>query len=69
MKSIYIEIPSFFRQFQGGVLGQHFLDKMLEWTRKYPTMYVMWLGLSQVRVVLNHPDSIKKILATAGTMV
>ncbi|XP_048752320.2 cytochrome P450 4F1-like [Ostrea edulis] len=51
--------------FSGGSYGQQILDKMMEWTRKYPTMYVVWIGLTQVRVVLNHPDSIKKILATA----
>ncbi|XP_065934057.1 cytochrome P450 4F8 isoform X2 [Magallana gigas] len=48
-----------------GYLGQHFLDKIIEWTEKYPTMFLLWIGPATARVVLNHPDSLKQILRTA----
>lgn len=53
-------------KFSRKIAGQSLIDKILEWTAKYPKMYVLWFGPFDARVVLNHPDSIKKILKTAG---
>ncbi|XP_056019487.1 ultra-long-chain fatty acid omega-hydroxylase-like [Ostrea edulis] len=41
------------------------LDKLQEWTVQFPKMYILWIGLSRVRVILNHPDSLKKVLITS----
>lgn len=38
----------------------------MEWTEKYPKMFLTWIGPATVRVILNHPDSVKQILRTAG---
>lgn len=49
-----------------GYLGKHYMDKLVEWTEKYPKMFLTWIGPATVRVILNHPDSVKQILRTAG---
>ncbi|XP_052716992.1 cytochrome P450 4B1-like isoform X1 [Crassostrea angulata] len=48
-----------------GYLGKHYMDKLVEWTEKYPKMFLTWIGPATVRVMLNHPDSVKQILRTA----
>lgn len=53
-------------KFSNKIAGQSVVDKFLEWTAKYPRMYVLWFGPFDARVVLNHPDPIKRILKTSG---
>ncbi|XP_078333592.1 ultra-long-chain fatty acid omega-hydroxylase-like [Crassostrea virginica] len=48
-----------------GYVGQYLFDKWIEWTERYPKLFLNWVGPTSVRVVLNHPESIKKILKTA----
>lgn len=51
------------------ITGQAVIDKFLEWTTKYPKMFVLWFGPFDPKVVFNHPDTIKKVLKTAGQYV
>lgn len=51
--------------FSGKINTQTIIAKFLEWTAKYPKIFVLWFGPFDPKVVLNHPDTIKKVLKTA----
>lgn len=56
-------------KFSGKINTQTIIAKFLEWTAKYPKIFVLWFGPFDPKVVLNHPDTIKKVLKTAGQYV
>ena len=35
-------------------------------TRKYPKFYRIWLGPFRAAISLNHPDTVRALLKTAG---
>ena len=43
------------------------IDKVLEWTARFPKMFIIRPGLGRVRVLLHHPECVKKVLVTSGT--
>ncbi|XP_062592650.1 ultra-long-chain fatty acid omega-hydroxylase-like [Saccostrea cucullata] len=51
--------------FTARTFNKSMIDKLLEWTAKYPRIYVNWFGPLNPRVVLNHPETIKTVLVTA----
>ncbi|XP_011425793.3 nacrein-like protein isoform X1 [Magallana gigas] len=41
------------------------LDKVLEWTAKFPKMFIIRPGPFRVRVILHHPECVKQVLVTS----
>ena len=56
----------FFLQFTGKIVAKSVIDLFLSWTVRFPKMFVLWFGPFDARVLLNHPETIKKVLKTAG---
>ncbi|XP_022342994.1 cytochrome P450 4F8-like [Crassostrea virginica] len=51
--------------FTGKIVAKSVIDLFLSWTVRFPKMFVLWFGPFDARVLLNHPETIKKVLKTA----